>query len=147
MSSTQPVVQERMLGALLRIPFQAINARITTDLEIAGYTDLRPAHFAVFQHLPGDGARQTVLAERAQMTKQSMGALVEHLIAGGYLERVADPADGRAKIVLRTDRGWEIERIARSSITQLENEWGEKLGQERLHECRQFLQDLAMLLE
>lgn len=138
---------ERMLGALLRIPFQAINARIVRDLEAAGFEDLRPAHFTVFQHLPAGGGRQTELAERAQMTKQSMGALVDHLVSGGYLERAQDPEDGRAKIVQRTDRGWEVERIARQSIRQLEEEWGEKLGRERLRECRQFLQDLAVLLE
>lgn len=138
---------EHMLGALLRIPFQAINERIARELEMAGYGDLRPAHFAVFQHLPADGARQTEIAERAQMTKQSMGALVEYLVSRGYLERSLDPDDGRARIIRRTDRGWDVDRIARASIGQLEDEWEQELGHERLREGVRFLRDLTALLE
>lgn len=142
-----PEVQmERMLGALLRIPSLAITARIAQDLEMAGYTNLRPAHFTVFQHLPRGGARPTDLAERAQITKQSMGALVDHLVRGGYLERTADPTDARAAIVRRTDKGWAVERIARESIRNLEDEWGRHLGKDRLDRFREFLTDLAVLL-
>jgi hypothetical protein len=46
---------ERMLGALLRIPFQAITARVAADLAAAGFDDLRPAYLAVFQHLEAQG--------------------------------------------------------------------------------------------
>ena len=79
MSDQRHERRRRMIGALLRIPFQAINARLEAELAAAGFADLRPAHFSVFQHLPADGARVTDLAERAQITKQSMGYLVDHL--------------------------------------------------------------------
>lgn len=88
----------------------------------------------------------TALAVRAQITKQSMGALVNHLVTNGYLERVEDPSDGRAHIIRRTERGWQVERIARASIQQIEHEWGEALGHERMQQCREFLKDLAALL-
>jgi DNA-binding MarR family transcriptional regulator len=143
---TQQPEMTPMLGALLRAPGAAIVARIAADLARAGHTDLRPAHFSVFQQLPAEGGRLTVLADRAQMTKQSMGALVEHLVRAGYLERIVDPTDGRAQIIRRTDRGWDVERIARASIQQLEDEWGEALGHERVQQCRQFLADLSGLL-
>lgn len=138
---------EPMLGALLRAPFQAISARILADLHGAGYADLRPSHLTVFQHLAFDGSRVTELAERAQMTKQSMGALVDHLVAGGYVERVADPVDGRARIVRRTERGMLVERSARASIAALEAEWASVLGADRLTECRALLVELAELLD
>ena len=143
---TNQIEMTPMLGALLRAPEAAIVARIAADLAAAGYTDLRPAHFSVFQQLPTEGGRLTALAERAQMTKQSMGALVEHLVQCGYLERVVDPTDGRAQIIRRTDRGWNVERIARGSIQQLEDEWGAALGHERMQQCRQFLEDLSAIL-
>lgn len=145
--NSKPIVAERMLGALLRIPFQAINRRIQADLTEAGFDDLRPAHFSVFQHLPQNGARATVLAERAQMTKQSMGALLDHLQAGGYIERTPDPTDGRAQIVVRTERGWEVERSARESIRRLERDWGQRLGPERLSQAKAFLTDLVGEIE
>ena len=145
--SGQQVTLTPMLGALLRAPGVAIVKRIAADLAAAGHTDLRPSHFSVFQPLPAEGGRLTMLAERAQITKQSMGALVDQLVAGEYLERVADPADGRAQIIVRTERGWQVERIARASIAQLEDEWSEALGHERMLQLRQTLTDLAALLD
>lgn len=135
-----------MLGALLRAPVRAISARIAADLAAAGYGDLRPAHLAVFQHLPAAGARATVLAERAQMTKQSMGALIDYLAERGYVERVPDPVDQRARVVRRTARGWTVERAARASLQRLEGEWSAHLGADRMREFRAALADLGTLL-
>ncbi len=136
-----------MIGALLRAPLQAINARIAADLAAAGYGDLRPAHFAVFQYLPAEGAHATALAERAQMTKQSMGYLIDHLEQRGYVERVPDPADQRARVVRRTARGWAVDQTARASIGRLEDEWGARIGAERMREFRAVLADLGTLLQ
>uniref|UniRef100_UPI002458087B MarR family winged helix-turn-helix transcriptional regulator n=1 Tax=Nocardia farcinica TaxID=37329 RepID=UPI002458087B len=58
---------------------------------------LRPAHFAVFRYLDPEGSRITALAEAAGMTQQSMGELVTHLAACGYVERRVDPADPPAR--------------------------------------------------
>jgi len=137
----------RMLGALLRIPFQAIVARIHAGLQARGYDDLRPAHFVVFQLLPPEGARVTELAEKAQITKQSMGELVHHLDDCGYLERVVDPTDHRAKVVRRTERGVELDKAAREILGQIEAEWTERLGSDRMTSLRQTLRDLIELME
>jgi len=136
-----------MLGALLRIPFQEIVARIHAELAAAGFADLTPAHFVVFQHLPPGGARLTQLAESAQMTKQSMAYLVEHLHAGGYVEKNADPADARARLVRLTDKGREVERIARRAIAAVQAEWEEALGQARMASFEATLRALANLIE
>jgi DNA-binding MarR family transcriptional regulator len=136
-----------MLGALLRIPGQAIVERIARALAASGHTELRPAHFAVFQHLPAEGARLTSLAEQAQITTQSMGALVIYLEEAGYVARMPDPTDRRAQIIRRTARGWEVERIARAALQGLEDAWAEQLGRERLQQARAFLEDLARLIE
>lgn len=139
--------EPRMIGALLRIPFQAINARLDTELAAAGFADLRPAHFSVFQHLPTDGARVTELAERAQITKQSMGYLVDYLEERGYVERVPDPVDGRAAIVRLTERGRAVDRTAREIIGNIEDEWARQLSVRRMHQLRDSLRRLVEILE
>jgi DNA-binding MarR family transcriptional regulator len=135
-----------MLGAMLRTPLRAITARVGADLAAAGYDDLRPAHFVVFQNLPAEGANATTLAERAEITKQSMGYLLDHLERHGYIERVPDPTDQRARIVRRTARGWAVEWAARASIQRLEDEWSAHLGEERMQQFRAVLVDLGVLL-
>ena len=140
-------LQGRMLGALLRIPFEAINLHVNTALRTAGFTDIRPAHQTVFQRLPPEGARVTELAEWAQMTKQSMSALVDYLEAHGYMERVPDPHDKRASIIRRTERGWTVEQVARASIKQLETDWSSRLGEQEFQQLRALLTKLVTILE
>src|SRR5215467_15194486 len=105
-----------MIGALLRIPREAAIKQVVAGLVAAGFGDVRPAHFTVFQHLPPEGMRLTALAEAALLTKQSMGYLVDDLETLGYVERVPDPADRRAKLVRLTTRGWQVDDTVRAVI-------------------------------
>ena len=116
------------LGILLRRPFQAITAAVDERLTAADHAAIRPAHGAVFQFIDAEGTRVSVLAERAQVTKQSMAELVSHLEVHGYVERVPDPADRRAKLVRLTDQGWDVIPVALSAITDLTAHWRSQLG-------------------
>lgn len=145
MENSQPL--PRMIGALLRIPFQETVERVYQRLLEAGYTDLRPTHFVLFQQLRPEGERATELAERAQMTKQSMGALVDYLAERGYVERVADPRDKRAWLVRLTPRGQDVEGIARAAIGELEAEWAHAMGEERYAALKDALAELVAYVE
>jgi DNA-binding MarR family transcriptional regulator len=82
------------------------------------------------------------LARRAQITKQSMAELVEHLERHGYVERVADPADRRAKLVRTTARGQAVYAVARDVIAEIECEWTALLGARKMRQLRELLQEL-----
>lgn len=137
----------RMIGALLRIPFQATVQRVYQRLNEAGYTDLRPAHFAVLQNLRPEGVHVTELANLAQMTRQSMGALVDYVEDRGYVERIVDPGDGRAWLVRLTEKGREVEQIARSALAELEFEWAHALGADRYAALYSTLRDIVAIVE
>ena len=137
----------RLFGALFRIPFQILNTRIEDGLIERGYHDLRPAYFEVFRYIQPEGSRSTELAEQAQMTKQSMGYLIDHLEQLGYVERLPDPKDRRAKIVQLTERGHKVEQTARMIIHEVEKEWSDLLGNRRMSDLREILDELINLLE
>jgi len=137
--------EQANLGILLRDPFQEVVRRVSVGLAEAGFDDLRPAHTAVFQHIEAAGSRLTDLAERAQITKQSMGYLIDHLERCGYLERRPDPSDRRAALISLTDRGWEQVRAALRIIAAVEEEWAAELGQSRMQQLRELLGDLRQL--
>ena len=139
----------RLIGELLRVPSQAVVRHVHRAFTAAGYAGLRPAHMSIFQHVdhPPAGTRITDLAERAQMTKQSMGQLVADLEAGGYLERVPDPTDGRAKIVRLTERGWTVHEEAGEIVKRLEADWAARLGGQKLDQLRCLLKELIATLE
>ena len=119
------------LGALLRDAFLELTQHIHDRLSEQGHPHIRPAHGNVFQWLDDEGTRVSVLADRAQMTKQSMGELVAHLEAHGYVERVPDPFDGRAKLVRVTEAGRDVYPLARAAIAEVEARWAERLGRAR----------------
>jgi DNA-binding MarR family transcriptional regulator len=133
------------VGILLREPFQEIVRRVSAGLTAAGFDDLRPAHTAVFQHIEADGSRLTDLAERAQITKQSMGYLVDDLEQLGYLERRPDSTDRRATLIRLTERGWNQVRTALAIIAAIEAEWADRLGQDRMRQLREALIELRQV--
>jgi DNA-binding MarR family transcriptional regulator len=137
----------RMIGALLRIPREAALRQVVEGLEAAGFGDLRPAHFTVFQHLPLEGMRLTDLAEAALLTKQSMGYLVDDLEALGYVERVPEPGDRRAKLVRLTSRGRQVDDTVRAVIRQVEAAWAARLGVEEYAQLTRLLRALIAMLE
>jgi DNA-binding MarR family transcriptional regulator len=96
----------------------------------------------VFQWLDDEGTRVSVLADRAQMTKQSMGELVTHLESHGYVERVPDPTDRRAKLVRATARGRDTYPVARAAIAEVEATWARRLGAARMRQLRELLEEL-----
>jgi len=131
------------IGILLRAPLQDFVQRITAGLADAGFDDIRPAHTAVFQHIEAEGTRLTDLAERAQITKQSMGYLVDYLEQRGYVERRPDPSDRRVALICLTDRGWEEVREALKIIARIEQDWARGLGKARMEQLRALLSELG----
>ncbi len=130
------------LANLLRDPLLLITELVAARVADAGFGDLRPAHLAVFQHGAPGGSRITEIAERAQLAKPSIVYLVNDLEALGYVERVADPTDGRARLVRLTTRGREAQEAGRDGIARIEAEWAELLGAERLALLRELLIEL-----
>jgi len=137
----------RMIGALLRIPREEAIRQVMAGLAVAGFDNVRPAHFTVFQHMPLEGIRLTALADAALMTKQSMGYLVDDLEAHGYLERAPDPADRRAKVVRLTARGRQLDDTVRAVIRKIEADWSRRLGPENYQQLAQLLRALIATLE
>src|SRR5437016_2554535 len=96
---------------------------LVARLATAGFADFRAAHGRVFENLDPHGSRLSALAARAQMTHQSMSELVAALESAGYVERVADPADGRAKLICLTPLGRRVVRMAIAEIAEIEAAW------------------------
>ena len=82
------------------------------------------------------------LAERAQMTHQSMSELVAHLEQRGYVERCPDPRDARAKVVRFTARGHELSRTAAGCMEEIEARWTRTIGARRMQALRAALADV-----
>jgi DNA-binding MarR family transcriptional regulator len=137
-------LSDHSLSVLISILNRTIDDRVTTGLDAAGFPDIRRSHGLVFEMLDWSGSRITDLAKRARITKQAMGELVTDLELMGYVERVPDPRDGRAKLVKRTERGQEAVTAAVAALMEMEERWAEFLGEERFAALRESLAELCL---
>jgi DNA-binding MarR family transcriptional regulator len=125
---------------LLDVAFAEFDAELSRRLAATDYADIRPTHGCVFGYVDPDGSRLTDLADRANMTKQAVGEVTTDLQQLGYVERVPDPSDGRAKIIRLTPRGHQAQTLSWDLINEIEREWAERFGAERIAALRQTLQ-------
>jgi DNA-binding MarR family transcriptional regulator len=132
------------LPALMDLAVEAMYIDFRALLEEAGITDVRPTHGCVFRFVHGDGMRLTELASLAGLTKQSVGEIVDDLEGLGYLERYPDPTDKRAKLIRLTDKGLKAQATGFSLFKQLESDWAETFGAERIGALRSLLEEVAL---
>lgn len=132
---------------LMFIAARASADRIFTAVQNAGFTDVTIAQSRLMMGIDPDGTRLSVLAERAQIAKQTATALVDRLEGAGYVERVPDPTDGRARLVRMTPRAEAALPIARAEEARIEAEWQAHLGEERMDQLRRALTDLRTITD
>jgi DNA-binding MarR family transcriptional regulator len=128
-----------LIGAMLRIPAQAIHQRIIHELNKAGFEDLSLPHIAVLQFPGPDGVRPGRLAERAGMSKQAMNQLLRSLEAMGYLVRRDETDGGRSRIVRFTARGNAAFARITEILREVEEEWSTVLGAGEFGQLKQLL--------
>jgi len=131
-----------LIGALLRVPWEAVQRHMLERLHERGFDDLDAAHLNVFQYPGPQGARPTELAGRLRITKQALNYLLRELERLGYLERRPDPDDQRSKRVALTPRGTSAIEVIREAVGEVEAAWTKQLGQKRFDELRTLLLEL-----
>ena len=131
-----------MIGALLRVPWEAVQRHMLARLHERGFDDLDAAHLNVFQYPGPQGARPSELASRLRMTKQALNYLLGELERLGYLERRPDPDDLRSKRVALTPRAVSAIGVIREAVEEMEEIWARQLGEKRFAELRSLLLDL-----
>ena len=131
-----------MIGALLRMPWEAVQRHMLARLHERGFDDLDAAHLNVFQYPGPQGARPSELASRLRMTKQALNYLLGELERLGYLERRPDPDDLRSKRVALTPRAVSAIGVIREAVEEMEEVWARQLGEKRFAELRSLLLDL-----
>jgi DNA-binding MarR family transcriptional regulator len=102
-----------------------------------GYPEIRPGHGCVFRFIDDEGTRLTELADRSGYSKQAVGEVVADLEALGFVERVPDPEDGRAKTIMLTERGRGALAAGRRVFAEIEQRWIDEFGEERIAQMRE----------
>jgi DNA-binding MarR family transcriptional regulator len=136
---------EVFTGTLLLHAFQGFERWLFEGYRERGEEGLRPKHGAVIANIDAAGTRPSVLADRAGITRAAMGELIDELEAAGYVRRVPDPVDRRAKLIKPTAKTLARQELARQVNTEVEAAYQERLGVSRYRQLRRSLADLVAL--
>jgi DNA-binding MarR family transcriptional regulator len=136
---------EVFTGTLFLHAFQGFERWLFDGYRQRGEEGLRPKHGAVIANIDPTGTRPSVLADRAGITRAAMGELIDELEAAGYVERIPDPVDRRAKLIKPTAKTLARQQLARQVNTEIEAAYRERLGDARYRQLRRSLADLVTL--
>ena len=131
------------VGAMLGAVWQWVRDQLYSGVVAAGYDDLNAAHVGLWRYPGLEGLRPSQLAERRGITKQSVNDLLAHLEQHGYLLRVPDSADGRARVIRLTSRGRRLEQTIYAEAESAQLRIAEILGPQRFAHLRNSLELLA----
>jgi len=134
------------LGLLLFIPYRFMESAVLGHLKAHGH-DLPLNQARVFQRISPSGSRLVDLAAAAQLSKQTTGSIVDQLERNGYVERIQDPGDARARLVTITDKGRELIELSASVVRDIEAQWEAHLGRARTRKLRRALSDLRTITD
>jgi DNA-binding MarR family transcriptional regulator len=135
------------LGVSLFIPYRYTEDRMFRAVQDAGFDDWTLAQCRVFQRIAEDGSRLTDLADQAQVTKQSAGVLVDQLESLGYVRRVPDPTDGRARLIVIEERGRRALKVAKETLDEILAEWESYLGSRNFTLLQEILDQLREITD
>ncbi|MGY1708286.1 MarR family winged helix-turn-helix transcriptional regulator [Geodermatophilus sp. SYSU D00758] len=127
------------LGLLCFYPHRAMEVRLLAALAEEGYGDITLAQGRIAARIGPGGTRLTDLAAQALVTKQTTGHLVDQLERAGYVRRLPDPTDARARLVVIAERGEAVVAVARRVEAEVEAEWTAHLGEEDAARLREIL--------
>jgi len=116
--------------------------RLRAAFAAAGLDGIRPAQAVALIPLAAGGLHASDLADQLTVSRQAVAQGVAALERHGYVTRVPDPADARARIIELTPRGRQALRVMRSNALDLEKRWEQVLGERRLGELRETLRML-----
>ena len=131
-----------LIGALLRIPWEAVQQQMLARLHERGFDDFDPAYLTVFRYPGPQGARPTDLAAQLGISKQALNHLLRALERRGYLAREPHPDDQRGKRIVLTERGLATVGVIREAVADMEADWAERLGPKRFAQLRNLLLEL-----
>ena len=134
-----------MIGALLRIPWEAVQEHMLERLHAHGFDDFDPSYLIVVQYPGPQGQRPSDLAAPLRMSKQALNHLLGQLEHLGYLKRLPDPDDKRSKRIALTPRGTKAATTIRDAVAEMEDTWTRRLGPRRFNQLRVLLHDLGEL--
>ena len=137
----RPGWRQAHLGHWMNLALQRFDARVLFLMSrneavplalsnLAARGCLSASHIHITRHLALEGSRLTELAQRAGVSKQAMGKLVQQCEAWGLVGKMADPRDARARRIVFSPVGLAWLHAFGDAVAQAQDELKAAVGAE-----------------
>lgn len=134
----------RPLPALLNGAERAFVEEFDRRLADSPFCSLSLAHSRnILRHLGSEPIRASQVVQQCGVTKQAVSQQIIHLERNGYLVVEPDPLDGRARMLLLTEKGCQAQRLVAELFAEIERDWARRVGAENLAVLREVLTELV----
>jgi DNA-binding MarR family transcriptional regulator len=131
-----------LLRLVIRVN-QAETNEVVRRLHARGHEAVQPSYIGLLANIDTEGTRVVVLAQRTGNTRQAVSQLAAEIERRGYLERVADPTDGRAVLVRHTKAGRQLLLDALEDMADIEAGYEQIIGPKRMRTLKEALTMIA----
>jgi DNA-binding MarR family transcriptional regulator len=122
---------------------EEFHRRLRDKLLGRGYGGLKLSFHTVMSNIVFSGIRLVDIAEINGMTKQSIGLIATEIEELGYIKRIPDPHDGRAKNLVFTERGEQLIQDSIEMVKEVEAEFAELIGDDKIRQLEILLAELS----
>ena len=117
----------------------AIDGRMSQYRRGTPYENVRPSDVRVFVRASRNSFTISDIARELQITRQAAQSSVQRLIKLQVIALKTLPGNKRDKVVVITPKGELANRSARQQVVNLENEFAEMIGKDKLEDLRTSL--------
>ncbi|OUR61169.1 hypothetical protein A9Q74_10285 [Colwellia sp. 39_35_sub15_T18] len=135
-------MREKNIGRLFQRASRSYSERALALLHEKGFSDIALFHTVLIANLDADGDQITSIAEKAGITKQAMGQIVNDLENKGYVKKTKSLRDKRAYLIEFTEHGKDALRAAYEVKIIIEKEYMALLGIDNVKHLRALLETL-----
>jgi DNA-binding MarR family transcriptional regulator len=132
------------LALLLLGGFHSMTDEVIEGLAERGHPGVRAVHEFALRAIGSGADTASELGRRLSVSKQAAAKTIAVLEQLGYVDRDADPSDGRRKRLEVTPRGHEMVAIGSALFDEVRERWATQIGDERLSTLQA---DLGQLIE
>lgn len=123
------------------------NRRLMEKTIAKGHSGLKMTFADILVNMAFSRSRRLVdIAERTGMSKQALGQIASEIEQLGYIKRVPDPEDGRAKNLQFTPIAFKLIEDSLLAVDEVEQEFIDAIGAEKVATLREIVYELATKL-
>ena len=129
---------EHLIDLLLR-RFSWMEAALSKRLAAGGWAKLTRPQIMLFAYLQGPGSSSSEIARHLRISRQAVHQMVKELEAQGLIKQIPDPDRGNAKLIIKTEKGYQLNDIAREYLRDIDQMVADRIGKEEMELLRTIL--------